>query len=263
VGRFFSTPHDNRPEFVLSITTYLDETKHTAIDEHVAVGGFYGTEAQWKSIADPWKEALRNRRALHMNQLRWNSKHSERRIQPLLSRLGTVPHNLGLRPVYAAVKVSDYADLIANARKHDGKVILCGYILCLSVVLSWLTDRLPSHAVVKIVCERQDEYALRAKALFDATAKRTARDPQNPYFNSIEFIEKDSSVATQPADFLAFAVGKHLDEQGSKKDLWCTPIFGGNDARKIGYVYTRDKVRGTVRKIQKGTDALIARGVFV
>jgi hypothetical protein len=249
---------------VLSITTYLDESKHDLNDEHVAVAGFYGTEEQWNGFAKPWMVALGKRHALHMNELRWNGKYAEKRVRGLLTRLGLVPYSLGLCPVYAAVKVSDNADLLGDSstREKEQKAILCGYILCLSAVLSSLTYQLQSHAVVKIVCERQDEYALRANDLFRAHSKRTARDPQNPYFKGIEFIEKESSAAIQPGDFLAFAVGKYLDERGSKKDIWCRSIFGDNKPEKVGYRYTTEKARKTVGKILQGTADRIKRKIY-
>ncbi len=266
VGLFFNTPHDNRPDFVLSITTYLDETQHGQSDEHVAVAGFYGNEEQWNGFAKAWKVALGKRHTLHMSELRWNSNHAERRVRELLARLGPVPYNLGLRPVYGAVRVSDYADVIGKpptSHEVEQRIILCGYVLCLSAVLSSLTYKLPSHAVIKIVCERQDEYALRANDLFGAHSKRVGRDPQRPYFKSIEFIEKESSTATQPGDFLAFAVGKYLDRHGTKKDIWCRPIFGDNKPERAGYTYTREKARKTIRTILQGTADRIKRGIYI
>jgi hypothetical protein len=263
VGTFFETPHDNRPDFVLSIAAYLDETQHTATTEHVVVAGFFGTNEEWDKFIELWKVALGKRKMLHMNTLRWNTKKSKRRVKELLARLGPLPHRAGLCPVYGAVKVGDYADLIANAPRYENKVVLCGYILCLSIVLSRLNYSLPPHAVIKVVCERQGEYASRVKELFDATSKRHARDPQNPYLASIEFMGKGASVATQPADFLAFAVGKYLDESGSKKDMWCRSIFGTLAPERIGYVPNREKTRKLIQHIVRGSAIAMARGIYI
>jgi hypothetical protein len=48
---------------------------------------------------------------------------------------------------------------------------------------------------------------------------------------------------TEPADFLASGIGKYLDENGTKKDLWCRPIFGELDPSKIVDAMPRESAR--------------------
>jgi len=263
VGEFFETPHDGRPDFVISITAYLDETNQTSGSEHVVVAGFYGDCDQWNNFPSLWREGLGKKSRLHMNDLRWAGKHAIRRTRDLIAKLGSIPHKAKLRPIFGAVKVSDYSDLVATEPKHDGRVIINGYVLCLSLVMSRLALTLPPDAAVKIVCERQDTYALLANMLFGDASKRYARNPQHPYFKSIEFIEKGGSVAIEPADFLAFAVGKYLDENGSRKDQWCRPIFGGIEPKKFGYVYEGSKARESVLRIQRNTRLAYKSGIFI
>jgi hypothetical protein len=103
----------------------------------------------------------------------------------------------------------------------------------------------------------------RAQAQFKASSKRYARDARLPYFQSIEFIPRDSSMLTQPGDFLAFAVGKHLDDLESKKDNWCRPIFGTIKPEKCGYTYTKEKARSAIARIQNDAEAAIKRGIYI
>jgi hypothetical protein len=186
-----------------------------------------------------------------MKDLRWGGAHGEKRVTRLLARLGPIPYRHGLCPVYGAVKVSDYIDLIKGEQELEQKV--CGYILCLSTIFSALTRDLPGHADIKIVCEQQDQYEPLARGLFDSFGRMVAKDPHNAYFRSIGFISKDASPLTQPADLLAFAITKYHDERGSIKDLGCRPIFGGKEPEKIpGRLYTKEKAVKTLLDIKKG-----------
>jgi hypothetical protein len=246
VEMFFNSPH-GRTTDMLNVTAYLDESQHTD-PRHAVVAGFCGDCEQWKGLISDWRPALGKKKALHMSELRWNGTAGERRIKPLLERLGPIPLKNRLFPVYGAVKVSDYADLLKGKPEFEKKV--CGYIVCLSVVLAKLNQRVVGHAKIKIVCERQDQYEPLARALFESFGNIVGKDPRNPYFSSIEYIDKDSCMLTQPADFLSFAMGKYLDERGSRKDLWCRPIFNGHDPKTVpGHLYGREQARRKITEI--------------
>lgn len=185
-----------------------------------------------------------------MKDLRWNERRAEYRVKPLLEKLGPIPRANHLSPVYGAVKVSDYFDLVAGRSELEQK--MCGYFLCLSIILSVLLNDLPQYARAKIVCEEQKEYEPLAGALFKSFSEVVAETPGRAYFSGIEFIPKDSSSLTQPSDYLAFAITKYYDERGSRKDLWCRPIFGGKEPERVaGRCSTKQKSRETVQAILK------------
>lgn len=236
---------------MLTLTSYIDESRHEQSDDHMVVAGFCGSENQWKSFLIEWQRALDKKYALHMKDLRWSGEKGERRTKALLARLGPVPYRHGLCPVYGAVKVSDYFDLIEGDPEFEQKI--CGYILCLAVVLSVLVRDLPGHVKVKIICDKQYQYEPLARELFKSFREMVAKSPKNAYFEDIDFITRDSLALTQPADYLAFALTKVLDEKGSKKELWCRPIFNGKEPSKIpGRLYTRDKARRSILEIKNG-----------
>jgi len=251
IASFFETPHDNKPDLMLNITTYIDESQHVG-PGHAVVAGFWGTEDQWNGFVSAWEAGLGNRKALHMNGLRWNARGAKKLVRDLLARLGPIPAEHGLCPVYGAVKVGDYLDLVAG--ESDFNKRLCGYVMDLLRIFVTLNSQVPAHGKIKIVCEQQNTYEPLARGLFEVFAKMAARDPYCPWFNSIEFVPKDATSLTQPSDFLAFAMGKYLDECGGKKDLWCRPIFGHMKPNKIpGCVYTRDRARFLVSAIIKNS----------
>jgi Protein of unknown function (DUF3800) len=251
VHAFFEAPHDNPPKNMLTLTAYVDESQHESDSRHVVVAGFCGSEKEWDGFLREWNASLGKKKALHMKDLYWNSKHSERRVKDWLAKLGPIPYRHHLCPVYGAVRVADYFDLLAGEAELEQK--MCGYNLCLAVIFSVLCRDLPGHAQVKIVCEEQNEYGPLARGLFDSFGQMVARNPKNPYFKGIEFIRKDSSPLTQPADYLAFAIGKYLDERDGKKDLWCRPVFGNKPPERIpGRTHTRAKARALVRQMLDG-----------
>lgn len=225
VHNFFETPHDNAPEQLFVITLYLDESNHSSSDSYVVVAGFRGTEEQWIDFAPKWKAALGNRSALHMSDLRWNAKGS--RVKELLARLGPIPYECGLIPVYGGVRVNDYYDLV----KHDSVLEqrLRGYLICLASVFCVLLETIPGHEKIKIVCEAQNEYQPGAGEFFKIYKQMAGESAKYPYFVSIEFVDK--STLLEPADYLAFALGKNLSQPGCKKDLWCRPIHA--EGRKL------------------------------
>jgi Protein of unknown function (DUF3800) len=233
---------------MLNLTAYVDESQHDTDARHVVVAGFIGSEPEWTAFAEDWKVGLGGRKSLHMKNLRWNVKQSRWRVRDWLAKLGAIPYRHHLCPVYGAVKVSDYFDLIAGEPELERK--MCGYSLCLSVIFSVLMRDLPGHAQVKIVCEEQTQYEPLARSLFDSFGNLAAKSAKNAYFKGIEFIAKDSSPLTQPADFLAFAIGKYLDERETRKDLWCRPIFGKRHPDKVpGRAHTKEKARTLVKEM--------------
>jgi hypothetical protein len=196
-----------------------------------------------------------------MKNLRWNGKAATRRVKPFLELLGPIPLKNKLLPVYGAVKVSDYADLLEGKPEYEKKV--CGYIVCLSVVLAILNKVVVGHAKIAIVCEEQTHYEPLARDLFDSFRQLVGGDASNPFFSSINFIAKDSCMLTQPADYLAFAMGKYLDEPGGRKDSWCRSIFCGKPPDKVpGHLYTRQKARAKVIEIIRGSEAAKRSGIL-
>lgn len=248
-GQFFQTPHDRRPDYMLDVSVYVDESQHVGAG-HVVVSGFCGVEEQWRAFAPAWKIALGKKRGLHMKELRWNGRGAEKRVRDWLATLGAIPHHYGLKPIYGAIETSDYSDILAGESELQKK--LCGYLVCLSVIFACLTTRLPGHAKIKIICERQRCYESLARALFESYSTMVAKDPRNPFFSGIEFIPKNYSALTQPADFLSFAMTKFLDQRGTRKDAWCRPIFGGIRPDKIdGRCYDRKRARWIISSMKR------------
>jgi hypothetical protein len=245
VSRFFNTPHDRPPTGLLMITLYLDESEHSTADKYMAVGGFYGNDAQWCSFASEWKHALGSRKALHMRALRINAK--PKRAKRLMDSLGPLPYKHGLKPICSAVKFDDYVDLLSSGNIETKKA-MAGYPTCLNGVLIALNKLVPAHESIKIVCEDQKQYADVAMRIYRATTMQLNNEPENPYFSGIEFIPKNSSILTQPADCLAYAVTHWLENPKSQASAICRPILG--DGRVAGYKITRQVARDLVRKTE-------------
>jgi len=206
------------------ITIYLDESRHNDPDSFMVLAGFWGKKEQWDGFTPEWIAALGKRKSLHMRTLRLNSERGAKRARPLLAKLGPLPYKHGLSPIYAAVKSGDYSDVIANTPWEQ---TLPGYVICLTAIMQRLSQRIAAHESIKVVCEIQTRYEeIAARTFRQARSAVPLSLPQRPYFSGIEFIPKDSSVLTQPSDFLAYALAeRHRDRKSAKAKL-CAPILG-------------------------------------
>jgi hypothetical protein len=250
-GRFFDCAQGRRI-FVLKITAYLDESQVTEETKHVVIAGFYGENANWDALGDGWMGALkpRGRKSLHMTDLRWNSVGSEKKIKPLLEKLGSLPYEHKLTPIYGATKVNHFADLL---KTDPEKAAFAGYIVCFSQILGKLCVHLPAHASLRVICEAQTKYQELAGKMFHLVARWMAKKPENPWLDEFGTVPKGSTFMTEPADYLAFAIGKFLDENGTKKDSWCRPIFNGIDPNKIVEVFNKEQAREATRIVQNSS----------
>jgi hypothetical protein len=100
----------------------------------------------------------------------------------------------------------------------------------------------------------QDDHEAEAIRMFRIVTKGMA-DPAKPYFSGVEFIQKDSSVFTQPADFLAFAARHGREDKKSAAATMCRPILGNRAA--LGYEISRPLARDIVNllNIREGSSA--------
>ncbi len=219
VREVFETPHDCRPKWVFMLTAYLDESGHEGKDI-VLLSGFLGTAEQWEKCESDWQSALkeRQRKHLHMTKLRWGKPE---RLRPLLSTLGPIPHAAGLQAVCSAVKVGDFEDLV------DGTLMQKfwkGYFIVLLGMIDVVAKGIPAEETFKLVLEAQDTYEAGAHQIFLGT--RDLRTPSGKRkLVSLEYIEKDDSVLTEPADYLAYAQFQNYRNPKSIKSELSLPIL--------------------------------------
>jgi hypothetical protein len=227
------------------ITVYLDESRHSDPNSYMVVAGFWGDRNQWDALVPDWIGGLGKRGSLHMRTLRLNSPRGAKRAQALLSRMGSLPHKHGLTPIYGAVKTSDYWEIVVNT-KHEKE--FPGYAVCLTAVMQRLSRHVPAHESIKIICEIQKSYEEIALRTFrEVRAVKPISDPSRPYFDSIEFIAKGSSVLTQPSDFLAYAIAQGHEDLNSPKAKLCRAILGPT-GNVVGLTLLRSEIRRMISK---------------
>jgi hypothetical protein len=221
------------------LTAYLSKSDPSTLSECVAVAGFYGHDDQWNALSRDWKQALGRRKSLRMKTLRIDCK--PQRAKYLLDALAPIPERHGLKPLCSLVRVADYMDLIKDGTQAT--TALAGYLACLSTILIALNHAVPRHESIKVVCEIQRDHEAEAVRMFRVVTRGMA-DPAKPYFSGIEFIQKDSSVFTQPADFLAVAARRWHEDKKSVASTICRPILGNRAA--LGYEISRPLARDIV-----------------
>lgn len=222
------------------LTGYFDEG-------FVSVAGFIGTAAQWTDFVPMWKKALGQRQRLHMRQLRWK-KDSTRR---LLARLGPIPAACGLEGARGVVRVSDYYDLVAGT---DDEVICTGYVACLIPMLTQLMRGTPKDERVELFFEEQRQYAEMIALTMNFFTWRDHRtylytDDGLPRLARWGFVPKGTTIMTDPADYLAFALREAHTSPRSQKAMWCQPIFSSGSG--LGMTLTREQTRRIVRRAQQ------------
>jgi len=231
------------------ITAYLDESEHSDSDKYTVVAGFRGKKDNRDLFLPEWKQALGNRKCLHMQSLRWNHADAEHRVRDLLARLAPVPYKCGLIPVYAAVRANDYSDL---TRGYPRLEAIGGYLLSLTHVFTLLMETVPVVERVKIVCEEQSQYEATAHELFRVFKKQGKRDGGIARLASLDFVPKGSIVGIEPADYLAFSIAKTFLEPESKKALWSRPIqdYAAHVNCRTGMWLPQDIARQTIISIR-------------
>jgi hypothetical protein len=265
---YFSVPHDGPPRWLGMLTAYLDECGHEQKGWQF-IAGFFGNDDQWKSFCPRWRAALGNRKNLHMHDLRWNGKHAERRIKPLLERLAPIPEQCGLTPIVGGVRYGDYEDLLVGTPWQKS---LGGYMHCLFAVVTQTQRVVPSNERIEFVFEAQDTYEPYANAAFTKSLAvpdhpwKTMNDGR-PKVAKWSFVPKGTTILTDPADYVAFALHAAWTDKKSRKAEWCLPLLRNcdKDNRGIGSIMNRQMVRqviagATYLQVSKIINEILSRG---
>ncbi len=198
---------------------------------------FLGTDEQWQDCAQKWRKGLGpQRKMLHIKDLRFNKFG----IRRMLETLGAIPHASGLRAVMAATPVEYYKDLVAGTLTEK---LTRGYYISVIAIIDSIVKNIPRNERLTLVFEQQNEYERGARMIFDSSQHKTASGERQ--LAGIEYIPSDSSLLTQPADYLAFALLQGFRDRTSKKYQWCLPILK-NTQPALGIVPDRDNLRKVI-----------------
>jgi hypothetical protein len=230
------------------LTMYLDESGHET-SSWMFVAGFIGNDEQWKELVPLWKAALGpQRRHLHVKELRFKKDRDRR----LLARLGPIPDQCGLTPVFGGVKCADYEDLVAGT---PGEKLLKGYIACLYPLVINVLRAIPRNEHIEIVFERQDEYQSRTEHMLYALSSIKNHNTECFFTEDGEqrlarwsFVSKSSTVLAEPADYFAYALRHVYHDKNSRRSKWCEPILKSGNGEGPGAIITRDEIRAVLEQ---------------
>lgn len=209
------SPHDDPPKWAAMLTAYFDES-FQAGNGHVVVAGFLGSRDCWNQCVIEWRKALGKRHSLHMNKLRWAKPI---RNKTLLEGLGTVPHDCGLQPVFASVRLSDY-----KIAEQVPKTFQNGYYVALSAAVIGLLETIPSGERVELIFEQQVQYAaVREAALYALSIQPYYRS--NGQTSLAKWSSAPKSILLEPSDYLAYAIMQALVDKQSIRSRLCSPIL--------------------------------------
>jgi hypothetical protein len=249
---YFECPEDAPPRWLLMLRAYLDESGHESKD-WMALAGYIGHKDQWRQFVDKWKIGLgRQRKFLHMGDLRWNKD----RTRQLLERLGPIPESCGLEGVMGGVRYEDYEDLVVGT---EDEKMMKGYIACLVPMVINVLRGTPQDERIELVFEEQREYmpftdlALRMFWIPTPDTPWKFNKDGKPRLATWAWVKKHSTILTDPADYLAFALRENWANPDSKKAKWCNPILGSGSREALGVRMSRDQVRRTIKNAQMMT----------
>lgn len=221
------------------LTAYIDESGFGDKDI-IVLGGFFGTDHQWAKCGQRWTAALGKRKSLHMKRLRWKNSA---RIKPLLEKLGPIPHECGLTPVWTRLRTSDYADLVEDT--SVSRKLSHGYFIgaqFLGLVLIGFTRLLGER--MKIVFEYNEQFAKITPYIIEMYDKVfDLKYGTVPCLAGVEVVPKESTCLTQPADYLTYARLQQLRDPHSLRSRLCAPILSPQPG-----VYVEVK-RATIRRL--------------
>jgi hypothetical protein len=203
---------------VAVLSAYFDESGVHGTDVCV-VAGFVGNDAQWGAFADDWIKAIRPANNLHMNRLRWN-QHPEA-VAKRLGKLGPIPHRYNLQGVVGAIKWSDFNAIV------KGKVtsrFANAYQMCAYCAISVVLVEVAADDQVYFLFDRQEGIRKQdMERMRDIIYEWAGVDRR---VKGIDFIDRESTVCLDPADYLAYIVRERAIAPNSFKAQAGASIIG-------------------------------------
>jgi hypothetical protein len=236
---------------------YCDESGHEQREQYMFLAGFLGNEKQWRLAATEW------RRAGGGPEFHTTSLVRRKRSESKLARLATVPTFCGLRPIVTGVRMSDYWDLVSGSpdEKRAKGWCVALYPLVLETLIS-----IPNSERATFIFEEQFEYQPYAHRVMNAVAEypdqRLRTETGLSKLAHWDFLPKEMTILTQPADYLAFSLMSFFREPGSQAARLTKPMLDciGN-FRRVGAILSREKVRQWIKSMPSFSGGKRSRAV--
>jgi hypothetical protein len=114
----------------------------------------------------------------------------------------------------------------------------------------------PQDERIELVFEEQREYmpftdlALRMFWIRDSSAPWRFTKDGAPRLATWGWVKKHSTILTDPADYLAFALRENWNNPDSTKAVWTRPILNSGSGQAYGIRMTREQVRKRIKDAQ-------------
>jgi len=228
--------------WLLLLKAYLDETNSNKQGKFCVVAGFLGSEQQWDDLTREWQSMLdrKHRKPLHMNSLRWGDSDRQ-----LLAALAPLPDKYNLTRIMGAIANEDYRDCV------EGKIVdyvAVPYLLAMQVCIAHVLLHLGEGEEVAFIFEEHSVYKHSAQTIYNSIFAFHEGDAR---LHSLTHVRKNTYVAMQTADYLAFQLGQFLLDPASKKSKWGMSILGDGNVK--GVQFNREQIKRIVQTcISKG-----------
>lgn len=235
-------PHDCPAKWCIVLIVYLDESG-THSDEYTVVAGFVGKKRHWSKFEKAWKEGLGNRPFLHLSTMGFTNPTEKQ----WLEKLGSIPYECGLKPVYGGVCRNDYLDL---AKGTVGEVHGQAAPLCLVPIVDGLISEIPGDERFEFIFEASNlEFYFCKMMRMIASFPGLFRYDKRPRAAHWEFMPKSESSRFQPGDYLANHLWNWNEDSNSIRSQWTLPI--ASNRKLIGGRLERDRARNLFKHLAK------------
>jgi hypothetical protein len=245
----FGTPFNAPPKWFAVLMAYVDESGQEQTGKWMCLGGFIGTQDQWRVALELWSSAIRPRKSLHMKRLRFK-RESEKKM---LIRAGTVPDESGLKPIFTAVRVDDYLDIVrGNVRER----LWSGYVTCCYALLVNTLRSIPRTERVAFSFENQDVYSTLANVALSTIIESDNAELRTPDGKSklakYSYEPKEPGSPLELADCFAYSVMQNHRDKTSIRGQWTSPILSSNNGVCFGATLDRDYIREIMMRLTEG-----------
>jgi hypothetical protein len=154
----------------------------------------------------------------------------------------------------SGVRYQDYDDLVAGIPEEK---LLRGYIACLFPLVIQILRGTPREKQVELIFEEQHQHEPYANLALPIIA--TLPGAAEPWKRTSDgrtrlakwsYVPKGSTLRSDPADYLAYALREAWTDKRSKKAQWCRPILSAGNGEGYGAILQRDKIRAIIEDAQ-------------
>lgn len=235
---------------LLMLTAYFDDSGTDDQSLYCLLAGFLAREVAWEAFNEDWANALQSDpplAGLHMSASCFEGFSNEQRDKKLEDLVGVInKHDPVLfacmvhRPLFDAICDEFMGDMRALS-KRERRLIRSPYILCLAVVMHWLSRQLAIISAIQpdeqvdLILDVQPGFAGTVQDFHDTFKKQVPLYAAT--FGRIIFDSDKNVLPLQAADFVAWSIRRTFATAENYPDQWPDPFGTLAQLQTLGLIH--------------------------